>query len=91
MRLPSPLKPATELGQYPLWLARYADIPGFLPGGWRTWSFWQFTAKGRVPGIDGEVDLNLSCGRITELVNECKAPSWNAWVAAASAGTKTRP
>jgi lysozyme len=74
-----------DLAQHPLWLARYADTPGFLPGGWRMWSFWQFTAKGRVPGIDTDVDLNLSCGRPTELVNECKGTNFNAWTASAAA------
>jgi lysozyme len=82
---------STDLAQHPLWLARYSDTPGFLPGGWGTWSFWQFSAKGRVPGIDGDVDLNQSCGRVVELVNECKAPSWNAWAAALNAASRPRP
>jgi lysozyme len=80
----------TDLAQHPLWLARYADTPGLLPGGWRTWSFWQFTARGRVPGIDGEVDVNLSCGQATDLANECKAPGYNAWATAAWAADKSR-
>jgi GH25 family lysozyme M1 (1,4-beta-N-acetylmuramidase) len=68
-----------ELARLPLWIARYAESPGLLPGGWRTWSFWQFTAKGRVPGIEGDVDVNLSCGRPTELVNECRGTRYNDW------------
>jgi GH25 family lysozyme M1 (1,4-beta-N-acetylmuramidase) len=71
-----------QLADNPLWIARYAESPGLLPGGWRTWSFWQFTPRGRVPGIPADVDLSLSCGRPTELVNECPAPTYAGWAAA---------
>jgi lysozyme len=75
-----------ELSEYPLWFARYGDAPGLLPGGWWTWSFWQFTKQGRVPGIIGDVDLNLSCGRPTELVNECGGTRYVDWIAWIFAG-----
>jgi lysozyme len=72
---------SADLARHPLWIARYAETPGLLPGGWRTWSFWQFTAKGRVPGIDADVDVNLSCGRPTDLANECWGTRYNDWAA----------
>jgi lysozyme len=75
-----------EFAGQPLWIARYAEAPGLLPGGWRTWSFWQFAANGRVPGVPADVDVNLSCGRPTELVNECAAPTYAAWAAATYGG-----
>jgi hypothetical protein len=32
-----------------------------VPAGWATWTFWQYTDSGRVPGIVGNVDLNRFC------------------------------
>ncbi|NUS42675.1 MAG: glycoside hydrolase family 25 protein [Mycobacteriaceae bacterium] len=54
----------TEFSQYPLWIADYngRESPGPLPGGWRTWTFWQHTDCGRVPGIAGCVDVNVYNG-----------------------------
>ena len=53
-----------EFTQYPLWIADYngRDAPGPLPGGWAHWSFWQYTSSGRLPGITGNVDLNVYSG-----------------------------
>jgi GH25 family lysozyme M1 (1,4-beta-N-acetylmuramidase) len=48
---------------YPLWMARYqAAVPEPLPGGWRTWSFWQWTSSGSVPGIASATDLDVFQG-----------------------------
>ncbi|MBE6961351.1 MAG: hypothetical protein E7445_02740 [Ruminococcaceae bacterium] len=44
------------LQQYPFWLAAYTSKPGF----YYHFDMWQYTAKGRVPGVQGDVDLNLS-------------------------------
>lgn len=49
---------AVELGHltaYPLWLAHYADETAFPD----EFALWQYTNKGRVAGITGNVDLNL--------------------------------
>lgn len=41
----------------PLWLAAYVDDPArYVPAAWERWSFWQYTSKGSVPGIQGDVD-----------------------------------
>jgi GH25 family lysozyme M1 (1,4-beta-N-acetylmuramidase) len=41
----------------PLWLPAYVDDPArFVPKAWAHWSFWQYTSKGSVPGIKGNVD-----------------------------------
>lgn len=44
-----------ELTDYPFWLAMYSD--------WMTYPYrvdmWQYTNAGRVPGIEGDVDINL--------------------------------
>jgi len=44
------------LKNYGFWLAEYRSAPTF----YYDFDLWQYTAKGRVPGIEGDVDLNLS-------------------------------
>ncbi len=40
-----------------LWLAQYTSgAPTWPTGVWRTWSLWQYTDKGSVPGYGGAVD-----------------------------------
>lgn len=45
----------TELEQYPFWLALYSDRMTYP---YRV-EMWQYTDSGRVPGIQGNVDINL--------------------------------
>lgn len=44
-----------DISEYPFWFAQYADAPE-LP--WEM-AFWQYSDRGTVPGIEGNVDLNL--------------------------------
>lgn len=44
-----------QLKDYPFWLAEYRTTPTFF----YDFAMWQYTAKGSVPGIKGNVDLNL--------------------------------
>jgi lysozyme len=49
----------TKFAERRLWLARYdAASPEPLPGGWKTWSFWQYTSSGEVDGINPPVDVD---------------------------------
>jgi GH25 family lysozyme M1 (1,4-beta-N-acetylmuramidase) len=57
---------------YPLWLAQYPNnyVEGsqpYLPRGWFKWTFWQYSEKGRVNGINANVDLNVFNGTLDEL------------------------
>ena len=57
----SNLARTTALRAYPLWIANYtsASAPSSAyTAGWSTWTFWQWSATGRVSGISGAVDLN---------------------------------
>lgn len=45
----------TNLSQYMLWFAGEGDYPDFH----YRHNMWQYTFKGEIPGIDGEVDLDL--------------------------------
>lgn len=47
---------AEELEQYIIWLAEYRSIPTYEG----YYNMWQYTSKGQIDGIDGNVDLNLS-------------------------------
>lgn len=58
--------------EYPLWLAQYPNqfVEGakpFLPRGWFNWSFWQYSDKGRINGINAAVDMNIFNGTLEEL------------------------
>lgn len=44
-----------ELEEYPYWLALYKNRMTFP----YEIDMWQYTPYGRVPGIEGDVDLNL--------------------------------
>lgn len=46
----------SRLTAYDLWYAQYdTDYPGFF----YDFLIWQYTSKGRVPGIEGNVDMNI--------------------------------
>lgn len=38
------------------WLAQYTDVPDYNG----TYQMWQYSSAGRIPGIEGRVDMNLS-------------------------------
>lgn len=41
---------------YKIWLAQYVDIPTYTA---TRYDMWQYTSKGSVPGINGNVDMNV--------------------------------
>lgn len=45
----------SRLTSYPFWLAQYNSRPSF----YYHFDIWQYSGKGRVPGIRGDVDLNI--------------------------------
>lgn len=45
-----------SLMEYDFWLAEYASYPTFM----YDFQMWQYTNEGTVPGIEGNVDLNIS-------------------------------
>ncbi len=44
-----------------VWVRSVAGFPSLKYGN-RRWTFWQYTAEGRVPGVDGNVDRNVFVG-----------------------------
>jgi GH25 family lysozyme M1 (1,4-beta-N-acetylmuramidase) len=64
--------PPTWAKNYSLWLAQYPNtfVDGqqpFLPRGWFKWTFWQYSDKGRLNGINANVDLNVFNGTLEDL------------------------
>lgn len=47
---------AGALGGYKIWLAQYAAAPTYSG----RYEMWQYSSKGSIPGISGNVDLNIS-------------------------------
>lgn len=59
----------SDFADLPLWIASYRSggprTP--LPGGWSSWTFWQYTANGHIPGIPAAVDRSKFAGSKSEL------------------------
>lgn len=57
------LASTSALAGYRLWLPSYTTgpTPTYVPSAWGTWTFWQHSSTGRVPGIIGNVDMNRFC------------------------------
>lgn len=53
--------------RHPLWLAAYQRHMPEPVGGWSHLTFWQRSETGRVPGIHGDVDLNIFNGTAEQL------------------------
>lgn len=65
----------TEFSHLPLWLASYNNKshPGNIPGGWDTWTFWQYTSEGKVDGYGEKIDLNVFNGTPEDLKSMYKS------------------
>ena len=51
----------------PLWVAAYGVSSPMVPAAWSTWTFWQHSDTGSVPGVSGDVDLDYFNGSLTTL------------------------
>jgi GH25 family lysozyme M1 (1,4-beta-N-acetylmuramidase) len=51
----------------PLWLAAYVGGCPDTPRPWTKWTFWQYSDSGAVPGISGNVDVNVFDGTYADL------------------------
>lgn len=57
-----------------LWVAEYTTRPSpEIPAAWSKWRFWQFNDKGRIVGIDGDVDADRFNGSGADLLEFAKA------------------
>jgi lysozyme len=51
----------------PLWLAAYVSPCPNTPDPWTSWTMWQYSSSGSVPGIAGNVDLDEYKGTLQDL------------------------
>jgi GH25 family lysozyme M1 (1,4-beta-N-acetylmuramidase) len=65
---------STAFATLPLDHAAYATSPGTLPAGWSTFTFWQYTSSGTVPGISGVVDRDAFHGTLSGLATLAGKP-----------------
>ena len=57
-----------SLSSHPLWVADYSQNPPRLPRDWSRWTFFQYTDKGSVAGVSGNVDQDHFNGTMDDLV-----------------------
>lgn len=70
-----------ELAEYRLWIAQYNNKGPTLPKGFKNWWLWQYSDKGKISGINGNVDVNAYQGTARDLRQN--------WVIKTSAATAT--
>ena len=58
---------SAEWSTYPLWIAQYGPVCPDLPDPWSDWVFFQTSSSGKVPGINGNVDMDLFNGSLADL------------------------
>lgn len=59
---PDDIAAVADLANYPLWIAAYQVTMPPAPAPWSVVSFWQHSSTGRVPGVNGDCDLNVFNG-----------------------------
>jgi hypothetical protein len=58
-----------ELGRLcpPLWLASYGVSKPAVVGGWKSYTFWQYTETGKLAGAGPKTDLSVFNGSLAQL------------------------
>jgi GH25 family lysozyme M1 (1,4-beta-N-acetylmuramidase) len=54
---------------YPLFVANWQVSCPNIPNSWSSWKAWQWSATGHVPGIAGDVDLDVFNGGLAQLAS----------------------
>ena len=62
-----PTTSAETWGKFPLWVSEYGVPSPRQVRGWQTWTFWQYSQAGRVPGVPAAVDLSRFVGDLEAL------------------------
>jgi GH25 family lysozyme M1 (1,4-beta-N-acetylmuramidase) len=65
----------SSVTSYPLWIANYNYTPPNTPPAstyvpWSSWKFWQYSSTGSVPGISGNVDLDVFDGTFLQMLQQ---------------------
>lgn len=59
----------SNITKYPLWIAHYG-VPSPSVPKWGTYAIWQYSETGRVDGVSGDVDLNVSGSQFNSIVGK---------------------
>ena len=65
---------ADHFSDYPVWIARYNRFFEPMLTNNENWQFWQYGNRGRLEGIQGDVDFNVFHGSQEELDSICYFP-----------------
>ena len=62
---------SAAFGADPMWIAAYGFTRPPMPPGWKTWTFWQYTSSGTVPGVAtaGATDLDTFSPAMVGLIS----------------------
>jgi len=63
----SQMRNSTGFTAYPLWLASYGVPAPAKVGGWKDYTFWQYTSKARLAGVNRPVDMSVFNGSQAQL------------------------
>ena len=55
-----------DFSEYPFWIAEYGP-EAHVPDDWSSWTFWQHSQSGQVPGVTGPVDMDRFAGNEKDL------------------------
>ena len=62
------LNSTAALARFPIWIAQYTEAQApTVPKPWNTWTFWQHSQSGKVPGVAGFLDLDRFQGSLDDL------------------------
>ncbi len=67
----------------PLWVAQYGPNDGNAHGvpsiaHWTSWTYWQYTSVGRMPGFNGSLDVSATSGGVIPVVTAAATVGHNA-------------
>ncbi|MHB1843424.1 MAG: GH25 family lysozyme [Deltaproteobacteria bacterium] len=57
----------SQFAPYPLFVADYTSGCTLVPSPWSTWTFWQYSSTGSVPGVSGNCDVDEFNGTLSQL------------------------
>jgi Glycosyl hydrolases family 25 len=58
---------SADFAPYPLWLASYGVSKPAVVGGWKSYTFWQYTETGKLAGAGPKTDLSVFTGSLAQL------------------------
>ena len=80
---------STAYAGYPLWLASYGVSSPTMVGGWKSYTFWQFSETSQIAGSAGNTDMSVFNGSAAQLKAMTLTPGSKRAAAAAAASAQS--